>query len=223
MNYRTQPAQMIEARAKDRWILSVDLGQSHDYTAICALHHTVVPQSKEWKLMNGAYRQQKVERFDVLHLERLQLGMPYPQQVQHIKRLLDRDPLKDAKLVIDETGVGRPVGDIFNSAGLYPTRVAIGSGLEETQRSGNSYTVPKSILISGLEAKMHVEEFKIAESISAALIDELADFQRKISESGRSTWGARTGANDDLILACAIGVWLATEGINEITWEPLPF
>jgi hypothetical protein len=117
---------------------------------------------------------------------------------------LDREPPKGAKLVLDETGVGRPVADIFNTAGLNPTRIAIGSGLEVTQRDGNSFTVPKGHLISGLEAKMHCGEFKIAPSISAALLDELKD-QRKVSESGRATYDARSGAHDDLILSCAIG------------------
>jgi hypothetical protein len=120
------------------------------------------------------------------------------------------EPLKGARLVIDETGVGRPVSDIFNSAGLLPTRIAIGFGLEPTQRSGDSYTVPKSVLISGLEAAMHCGTFKIAPEISAALIEELSDFQRKISKSGRSTWDARTGKHDDLVLAGAITLWWAT-------------
>jgi hypothetical protein len=33
-------------RAIDKWILSADLGQSIDPTAICALHHRVVPLDK---------------------------------------------------------------------------------------------------------------------------------------------------------------------------------
>lgn len=222
MNKGTPFDPMIEVRAKDRWIVSVDLGQSHDYTAICAIHHTIVP-SKEWRFERNAHRQQKVERFDVLHLERRPLGEPYTEQVAHVKRLLDRDPLKRAKLVIDETGVGRPVGDIFNAQGLFPTRVAIGSGLEVTRRDGNSFTVPKGHLISGLEAKMHTGEFKIAPEISAALIVELKDFQRKVSETGRATYDARSGTYDDLILSCAIGMWFATDRTagNEVIYQSL--
>jgi hypothetical protein len=82
MNYGTPLDPMIEVRAKDRWIVSVDLGQSHDYTAVAAIHHTVVP-SKEWKFERSAHRQQKTERFDVLHLERRPLDEPYPVQSPH--------------------------------------------------------------------------------------------------------------------------------------------
>jgi hypothetical protein len=221
MDMITPPRPMYEVKARDRWIVSVDLRQSHDYTAICAIHHTVVPLPTNWKLINGALRQQKIERFDVLHLERLRLGMPYPEQVEHVKRLLDRDPLRGAKLVLDETGVGRPVADIFNAAGLNPTRVAIGSGSGVSRRGANSYTVPKGHLISGLVAKMHCGEFKIAPSISAPLLEELKDFQRKVSESGRTQYDARSGAFDDLILSCAIGLWLAMND-SGATCEP-PF
>jgi hypothetical protein len=155
-------------------------------------------------------KQDRVERFDVMALKRRPLGEPYPQQVHYVKALLEREPFKGAQLVVDETGVGRPVADIFNVNGLKPIRIAIGSGLEVTQRSGNSFTVPKGLLVSGLEAKMHTGQFKIAAEIAGELQDELRDFQRKVSESGRSTYDARSGAHDDLILSCAITLWWAT-------------
>jgi hypothetical protein len=81
MDMIAPPKPMHEVKARDRWIVSVDLGQSHDYSAICAIHHSSQSSSKDWRLVNGAYRQQKVERFDVLHLERRPLGEPYPVQV----------------------------------------------------------------------------------------------------------------------------------------------
>ncbi|MGC1958407.1 MAG: hypothetical protein WA683_12310, partial [Pseudolabrys sp.] len=37
------------------------------------------------------------------------------------------------ELVIDETGVGRAVGDIFNEAGLKPIKVTITAGNEEAR------------------------------------------------------------------------------------------
>ena len=47
--------------------------------------------------------------------------------------LLQRPPPTDGcKLVIDETGVGRAVGDIFYAAGLRPNRVTITAGQEAT-------------------------------------------------------------------------------------------
>ncbi len=37
-----------------------------------------------------------------------------------------------------------------------------------------------------------------------------AIFRTKISEGGRDTYGARSGAHDDLVLSVAMGAWLAT-------------
>jgi hypothetical protein len=211
------------ARPRDRWIVGVDLGQSTDPTAICALHHTVVPQdswvpndkSRQWK-------QERVERFDVLHLERLPLGMPYPAQVAHVARVLARPPLGRAKLVIDETGVGRAVGDIFNTAGMYPTRITITAGLEATRHGGDTWHVPKAVLISNMEARQHTGELRVAPNATdaSALAEEMKDFQRHVTAAGRATWSARTGAHDDLVLAVAIALFEATN-YQECSIEPL--
>ena len=56
--------------------------------------------------------------YDVRHLMRFPLGMSYPAMVNEIGLILTRPPLQGSptELVIDETGVGRAVGDIFNEA-----------------------------------------------------------------------------------------------------------
>ena len=46
-----------------------------------------------------------------------------------VARLLARPPLNSGcELVIDETGVGRAVGDLFDAHGMKPTRVTITAG-----------------------------------------------------------------------------------------------
>jgi hypothetical protein len=49
---------------------------------------------------------------------------------------------------------------------------------------------------------LHTDELKIAAALSDAepLQEELKDFQRKVSDAGRTTYNARTGAYDDLVL-----------------------
>ncbi|MGJ4928721.1 hypothetical protein ACQR1I_13630 [Bradyrhizobium sp. HKCCYLS2038] len=205
------------ARPVDRWLVGVDLGQSTDPTAITVMNHRVVPLDG-WELNEKARirRQKRAVHFDVRHLERLKLGMSYPQQIQHVANLLVRPPLSllNPQLVIDETGVGRPVGDMFDAAGLYPARITITAGLEATQHGAKTWHVPKGLLISNLEAHAHSGELRIAAvaNDAAALKDELKDFKRKISEAGRTTYAARVGAHDDLVLSVAITLWLATQG-----------
>ena len=132
--------------------------------------------------------------------------MPYPQQIEHVANLLGREPLIGATFALDFTGCGRPVADQFERASLRPQMVLITAGNEVTRNGGNTYHVPKGFLVSGLEFRMHSGELKIA----PALKDELRDFGRKVSESGRVTYNARSGAHDDLILAICIALFIAT-------------
>jgi hypothetical protein len=85
------------------------------------------------------------EVYRVGYLERVPLGTPYPGIVAYIGRLLGRLP--GAELVIDFTGVGRPVFDMFRFSGITPTGVLITSGAAETG-AGPVHGVPKLDLVS---------------------------------------------------------------------------
>ena len=200
----------IPARAVDRWYVGLDVGQSIDPSAVAVINHVVTPG--EWACDDAKelWRQAKTERFYVRHLERLPLQMPYPQQVQHMLNLLSRDPLTKAKFALDYTGCGRPVADLFYAAGLRPMNILITAGNEVTS-SGNDSHVPKQFLISAMEARLHCGELRIAAALAdaPALRDELKDFARKVSEAGRVTYSARSGAHDDLVLAVAIALFAA--------------
>lgn len=94
-------------------------------------------------------------RYEVPHLERLRLGMPYPAQVDAIEAMLSRAPLNGLSpcVLVDYTGVGRPVFDMF--AGRYALRRAQGvviTGGRETTRHGPGWSVPKGELVSKLQA-----------------------------------------------------------------------
>lgn len=213
----------IEAKAIDRWYVGLDVGQSIDPSAICALQHQIIP-GNEWirDYKNKITRQTKTERFLVRHLERLPLGMSYPAQIQHVGSLLGREPLAGAMFALDYTGCGRPVADQFERAGLRPQKILITAGNEVTRHGGDTWHVPKSYLVSGLESRMHSGELKVAPELteSPVLKDELRDFGRKVSESGRVTYNARSGAHDDLILAICIALFMA---LNRPTTTRAPF
>jgi hypothetical protein len=196
-----------------RYVVGVDLGQSADPTAIAVLQHS------------KAYQQPSVERIDCKHLERLPLGTSYPNVVRHVRDLLARPPLcsdqnlrgkwrpgcRPAELVIDETGVGRAVGDIFDGDPA-PIRVTITSGSETTWQGGTRWHVAKTALISKVDALLHTGVLRFAAGLTdaQAMKDELLDFRRKLSDAGRATYGARVGRHDDLVLAVAVGCWWLT-------------
>jgi hypothetical protein len=198
------------------------LGQSADPTAIAVLmhQHGMLDTGNSFQRHTGdsVKTQVKAERCDCVHLERLPLGMSYVAQVEHVQELLARPPLagdgdeiKAAQLVIDSTGVGNAVANIFDLAGLMPLKITITAGLETTWQSNTSVHVAKTTLISGVDALLHRGVLRFAKALqeAGAMRAELQDFRRSLSAAGRATYSARVGKHDDLVLAVAIAAfWL---------------
>ena len=64
-------------RHTDGFVLGLDLGQAHDYTAICILE-CITEKLNEW---TTDLQQKTTKFFHVRHLERPPLGTPYPDIV----------------------------------------------------------------------------------------------------------------------------------------------
>jgi len=149
--------------------------------------------------------------FQVGHLERMPLGTPYPGIVAHVGRLLGKLPAR-TELVIDITGVGKPVFEMFTYSGISPLGVFITAGTAET-RDGAICGVPKLTLVSRLQALLHQGRLKIQRELAEAetLVREL-QFRVEYTATGHLTFNARSGKHDDLVLALAIAVWRAHGG-----------
>lgn len=190
------------------YAIGVDVGQAHDPTAIC-----VTEKISAINLKPRLYPEVR-PIFNVRHLERLKLGMSYPDQVQHVCRLVARMGEHSPSVWVDYTGVGRPVFDLFKQARVRSLRgVTITSGQQATQ-AADRHNVPKVQLVSRLQALLHSHELRIAASLPDApvLLRELQDFRVKFTDAGNATWNAREGAHDDLVLALALSVYGADRG-----------
>ena len=150
--------------------------------------------------------------FQVGHLERMPLGTPYPGIVAHVGRLLAKLSA-GTELIIDFTGVGRPVFDMFVYSGISPLGVLITGGTAETS-DGAIRSVPKLTLVSRLQALLHEGRLKILRELVEAetLVRELQDFRIDFTAAGHLSLNARSGKHDDLVLALAIAVWRAHGG-----------
>ena len=101
---------------------------------------------------------------------------------------------------------------MFREAGLEPIGVTITSGDSEVRGDRfDEWRVPKSILVSRLQALLHAGEIHIASGLEETeiLALELQDFRASVSDTGHWRYGARSGKHDDLVLALAIGCWWA--------------
>ena len=189
-----------------RYIIGVDLGQVHDYTAVAIVERRQAPMG--WV---------------VRYLFRFPLGTSYVEIVEEIRRLMYLPALRgQSQLVLDATGVGRPVLDLFRQAGMgcRPVGISIHGGDAVTpDRAISGYRVPKRDIVSNLEVRFELGQVKINRSLPYAdlLLKELQNFRRHIAESGHDSYGAgRSGAHDDLVLALGIAIWLGQK------YRPLP-
>ena len=169
-----------------RLVVGADIGQVHDPTALAVI--------------------ETADKIQVRHLERLPLGTPYPIVVNKIAALVGSLP--GADLVVDATGVGRPVVDQLRAAGLDPIAVTITAGKEATFKDG-FWRVPKLELVRALAAAFEDDRLKISSGLryAVALVGELQAFQRQVTGAGRDAYGAKAKAHDDLVVAVALAMW----------------
>ncbi|HEY7068326.1 MAG TPA: hypothetical protein VII06_43155 [Chloroflexota bacterium] len=183
------------------WLLGLDLGQSNDPTALAA-----VEQTGEAGTASYACR----------HLERW-LGVPYPEQVARVQQLLRTPELAGATLVIDRTGVGRAVFDMFVAAGLRPLGVTVHGGAAVVH-DGNEYRVPKRDLVFAAVAVLQQRRLQIAKQLEEAptLVRELQNYRIKIdpqtAHDSYSAW--REGDHDDLVFALSLALWAGETGVS---------
>lgn len=204
-------------------IVSVDLGMGPDPTSV------VVIEGKTWEYLGtrevyepGWMTFQPFFRapdgtesescpplvFHLRHLERMPPGSSYARvvaRVEEISRSLARPDL-----VIDATGVGQAAIELFKAARLGPTVVTITAGDEVTEQ-WPCFRVPKRDVISTAQVLLQTERLKIARDLPNAqlLLRELQSFRMNVDlkrTSDSLAW--REGANDDLVLALAVGLWL---------------
>jgi hypothetical protein len=195
-----------------KYVAGIDLGQARDYTAIAIAEKKVPPGEQLPHYLFG-------------HVERLPLGTPYPQVVQHVTDLLSRAPFKgQTEVALDYTGVGRPVADMFRQAQLPCSLFLISlHGGIAVSRDGLVFGVPKRDLIASAQVLFQSKRLKIARTLpdTAALISELQNFQVKIDpQTAHDSYAAwRENQHDDLVFAVALATWIDVAPIPRAgTW-----
>jgi len=211
------------------YLVGVDLGQRHDYTAICVAERRAVRADGESPEGHGhrptgpglARFAGGVGSYDIVHLER-QRGEPYtalPGRLHDLLRAIaaaheerHRRPAKTT-LVVDQTGVGVAVVDVLRAAGLDPVAVTITGGDATSRGADRSYRVPKRELVGAVQVLLQGRRLRVAAELAHAptLVAEFQNFKATISLTGHDSYGAgsdwREGHHDDLVLAVAMAAW----------------
>jgi hypothetical protein len=201
---------------KPTYFCGLDLGQQQDYSALVILErrgHT--PQNY---------------KFDCRHLHRWQLKTGFPEIVADTVRWMNSEAVnKGARerttLAVDKTGVGAPVTDLFQREKMHARLVPIViTGGDQVTKDGTTVRVPKRNLVSTVSVALQTGTLKFSEELplTKTLTAELQNFKAKISDSGHDSYGAandwRVGNNDDLVLALAMALWTANDGVKPPTF-----
>ena len=200
------------------FVVGVDLGQSNDFTAITILE----------RIVDTVEDVERPARYEIRHLQRLKLGTSYPDVVAIVGRLLNSLPARrnPPTLIVDATGVGRPVVDLMRKSGLRPVAVSITGGAQENSNGNFAHSIPKRNLISALQIVFQSRRLKVARGLADAetLVTELLNFKVKISLAGHDSYEAwRESIHDDLVLSASLAVWWAERNRKPATFVDLKF
>ena len=194
------------------YLIGVDLGQQQDFSAITITEKvliqkdiTALPDQDPEKIYDTRYNLRFIERPD--------LGTPYPDVVDRVRGICENPVIsRDHTLIVDATGVGRPVIDLMRREGLQPVPILITGGYKvaHDQITGE-YSVPKRDLAFALQVVFQAQRIKIADGLQLAdvLSLELQNFRmkidRKTSHDSYEAW--REGEHDDIVLSVAMAIW----------------
>jgi hypothetical protein len=198
-----------------RFIVGLDVGQLSDPSAMTVLQ-------RQMRIVEGRLD----PYFFAGWLERLPLQMPYPAMVKTVRTRLE--PIGErCALIVDATGVGRGVVDLFREGWTDYDRLT----MERVTRPGKPTIIAVTLLTNALSQpraerwdEWHVsrrevimafllclqqQRFQGAASLPElhTLIQEAKAFQWKASAKGEEFDAWTTGHHDDLLLATAVAVW----------------
>lgn len=209
-----------------KYFVGVDLGQTQDPTAIAILEQIPVEdgevEAKPDRAGNGhTAPKQKLWRYNCSHIERLPLDTRYPAVVDYVAKLIETPALKaQCSLVIDASGVGKPVADLFTQANIPFDGVTITGGDKVTSLL-NMHNVAKRVLVSTLQMLLHTERLTFAPHAERqALVRELQNFRVTVTEAANDTYAGRAGTHDDMVLAVALAAWKGEQPVYKLEAPP---
>jgi hypothetical protein len=197
-------------------VIGLDLGQARDFTALAVVEVIAVDGADPRRPDPNHYAVRMLDRWqprryqDVVgRVAGIAERLAAPVQVDH--RLVR----PAVTLVLDATGVGGAVADLFAEAELAARleAVTIHGGDQVARDPGRGWRVPKRDLAGVVAVALQNGRLEVAAGLEHAgtLKAEMQNFRARISANGHDSYGAgddwRQGNHDDLVLAVALSVW----------------
>ena len=209
-------------------VVSLDLGELTDFSARAILRRGLRTDAR--RLPARTERGHSLHRYDLLALKRYEKGTPYSDVVSDTVGILARPDLQPLLgLVVDATGVGRPVVETFRTelARLRRDRglevpchaVTITAGERWSLAGRHEYRVAKTLLVSTGRAALEGGTLKFARGLpcAALLRRELLNYKVRITPSVHEVFGAESGEHDDLVTAVLLGMFVGDLPMHQMT------
>jgi hypothetical protein len=207
----------------NRFTVGLDLGQVSDPSAIAILDERIETKRSmgldDSRIMNPG-REIISRVYHLRHLERPPLGTAYTEIVRGMVDLMNNPMLEgQSDLIVDATGVGRPVIQVMQESGLRPIPVIITfgeAGKDIVMGEDGYFRVPKVDIMSSLQVLFgsrrlqYPEELRDKEgtNLVPVWLQEMERFRMKTTKSGNMTYEAwRETDHDDIVLSIAIQCW----------------
>lgn len=222
--------------------VGIDIGQISDPTAICVTElqqiHTgkysfADPpqpayfdlQAKQFVPARDADPIMRSEYF-IRNIQRLPLGMSYPDVSQYIADMLCNVIFAKRKVqvLIDVTGVGRPVyDDLRRAISFRPeaknVRVSPINFVHGEKYNRTTGSLGKAYLVSRLQSLLQGKRVHAPNTPEVgATLEELRVYEIKVDQDGKDTYGASIGKHDDLATAMALSC-LEDPFANAVTYS----
>jgi hypothetical protein len=138
--------------------------------------------------------------------------------------------IRPPTLVIDATGLGKPIFDIFTSARVGARLIGIvitgGNKVRQDEDHKNLYYVPKIFLVNTIQSLLQSARLDFppklrdpvtGEDMQAALIDELKSFRQEQAVSAKrgkvsTSFEAEEGSKDDVLMAASYAAFIGEMG-----------
>jgi hypothetical protein len=200
---------MVFVDESNRISIGLDLGQKHDPTAIVVVQTGF--DGKEW-------------HHQARFLQRMPLGTSYPDVVKRVSMVASNAVVSFSRemwqnrgirieyyprLYVDATGLGQPVIDLLKGINMTVSKIHpcyFTHGDRRIVSSNREIKIGKAWLVSRLQVLLQSGRLHIAKSAeSEALIQELLDYEIRISEDSNTKYGAfSVGSHDDLVTALGL-------------------
>jgi hypothetical protein len=194
-----------------KYLIGLDIGMMQDYSALCMIEQ--IEEVKPANLVERILEHYEV-RYNLTHIEQFPLGTQFPAVVKRVSEIVYNPEIeRNNKLIIDATGIGEAIVQMFREKSILPVSIVITGGAEVTKPRSKYeiYHVPKRDLVSALMKIVQSGRFKIADGLALGrLFDEqLSMFHYTLNKkTGHDSYeAAKDSIHDDIVLAAALAAW----------------